>query len=115
MYAHFNGDDEFAGTRSQRTFIETSTPTYRVKINEMDFVKNSANIITGKISDTNGVGISHNNLTIKITDPSNTNKTATIQSNSSGVFSYTYTPTLDGEYTVKVTANATNTYNQGTA
>ena len=112
VYAHFNGDEEFAGTRSQRTLIETSMPTYRVSINEMEFVKNSANNITGKIANTNGEGISHNNVTIKITNPVGSVSTATIQANSNGVFSYNYTPTVDGEYTVMVTANATNTYNQ---
>lgn len=115
MYAHFNGDDEFEGTRSQRTIIETSLPTYRVTINEMEFTKNSVNIITGKITNTNGEGITHNNITIKITNPQGVLKTATIQANSSGVFSYDYTPTLDGDYTVLVIANATNTYNQAQA
>lgn len=112
VYAHFNGDEEFAGTRSQSTLIETSLPTYRVTVNEMEFTKNTVNIITGKIANTNGEGISHNNVTIKITNPVGSVSTATIQANSNGVFSYNYTPTVDGEYTVMVTANATNTYNQ---
>lgn len=115
VYAHFNGDDEFAGTRSQRTLIETSLPTYRVTVDEMEFTKNTVNIITGKIANTNGEGISHNNVTIRITNPNGNVQNATIQANNNGVFSYNYTPTLDGEYIVLVIANATNTYNQAQA
>lgn len=117
VYAQFDGDEEYNGTRSQRVHIETSMPTYRIQFVQKDFEKGVVNKIEGKILNTNGVGIAHNNLTLKITDPQGTVTTNTITANSTGSFSYNITPSRDGIYTVQLTANATNEYYQavGTA
>ena len=115
VYAHFNGDNDYSSMRSSRTIIETTTPRFRVQLDRIEELKyNVDNTVTGKVTDSNGTGISCSNITIKIIKTGQDTITKTVSAGANGIFSFVYKPLSQGEYTISATANAEKGYTAGT-
>lgn len=114
MFTQFYADEEFSASRSQRLLLETSNPKYILKLDQVDsLVFNVTNTLTGKVTDTNGKGLAINNITITIELPRNSTSTLRVNSNSQGIFSYSFVPTRHGTYTISAVAPASADYGEG--